>query len=191
MNTIKHSAISAVRNLIGGYTTMKVTELHPKTRRFPAHELATVVKSTACNLDDFRSLLVLPDNQFVIGQIKNIRCFGEVLSSDQLEAKVRACSSDDQFGALHDHDGLKKAYDLYQPFLWLRFSTRQEGQQVVGRFLLINPVSGEELFVVEKQFDYSSSLWVSDQTTWYPMFNALIDYIEENAVSWSKLRAVA
>lgn len=67
--------------------------------------------------------------------------------------------------------------------MWLRFDTRTEGGKNYGQLILTNPDTLDDYFIVEKWFDYT---WagVSDHNTWYPLFNALVDYIDANSTTW-------
>lgn len=173
---------------LGANSIMKVTELNAKTGRFPTRKNATVVKSTACELDKYKSLLLLPDNDFVRGQIANIHFFEETLRIEQVEALLNHQETPDPLGCSLDRQGIQAASQVYRPFLWLQFTTRQQGATVFGRFELIRPDDLTELFAVETQFDYEGE-GVSDQNTWYPMFNALVDYIDQNSKTWTPHQA--
>ena len=61
-------------------TAMKVAQLDTATGRFPTTVKATVVKSEKVDLDTMKSLLLLPDNDFVIGQIANVKYFDETIT---------------------------------------------------------------------------------------------------------------
>ncbi|MGB0867540.1 MAG: hypothetical protein ACPGSC_13600, partial [Granulosicoccaceae bacterium] len=90
----------------------------------------------------------------------------------------------DRVPSLQNADGIQRACQEYKPFLWLHFKTRHENNRVFGQFALINPEDMRELFLAERPLDYQHA-GVNDQNTWYPMFNALIDYIDENSGSWA------
>jgi len=167
---------------------MKISELDAKTGRFPTRQQATVLKHEACELDKYTSLLLMPDNDFVRGQIANIHFFDETLRVEQLEALISEQAEVDQLSCSLDKHGIQKASKAYRPFLWLQFTTRQQGDAVFGQFNLIRPEDLHELFSVEALFDYEAG--VSDQNTWYPMFNALVDYIDQNSKTWSAHQAL-
>lgn len=171
--------------IAAGCTSMKVAQLDPTTGRFPTTAVATVVKSEKVNLDSMKMLLLLPDNEFVKGQIANIKYFDKTMTLDDLETLIIQNNLTEQVPSVRDKIGINKAYKAYQPFLWLRFDTRNSDGKTYGRFILTHPETLEDLFIVEKYFDY---IWagVNDQNTWYPMFNALVDYIEQNSASWPK-----
>jgi len=167
-----------------GCETMQVAELDPATGRFPSSTKATVVTTVDTDLDSMKALLLLPDNDFVKGQIGNIHYFDETMTLDDLEKYVVQNDLQDKIPSVRDKIGINTAYKEYRPFLWLRFDTRMDGNKKFGQFILTHPETLEDLFVVEKHFDYT---WagVNDQNTWYPMFNAIVDYIDENSQTWA------
>ncbi len=184
MNGFRRSILLSAMSLMGACTHMRITERNPKTGRFPTRKVASVVKSVKTDLDRYKSLLLLPDNDFVRGQINNINYFEETISVEQLEEAIVEKGLRDQMPSIRDQVGIRKAITAHKPFLWLQFKTRHVGALVFGQFVLIRPDDLEELFVVEKEFDYAVA-GVNDQNTWYPMFNAMVDYIDLNTVSWS------
>jgi hypothetical protein len=181
---IKNLLFIAVSIFLFACSSMKVAELDPKTGRFPTSVKATVVKSEKVDLDSMKALLLLPDQDFVKGQISNIKYFDQTITIDDLETLIIKNNLTDKVPSVKDKIGINKAYKAYKPFLWLRFDTRVEGAKTYGQLFLTNPETLEDIFIVEKYFDYA---WagVNDQNTWYPMFNAIVDYIDENSKTWS------
>jgi hypothetical protein len=59
-----------------------------------------------------------------------------------------------------------------------------DGTKKYGQFVLTKPDTLEDILVVEKYLDY---VWagVNDQNTWYPLFNSIVDYIDENSETWT------
>jgi len=170
--------------LVGCGPSMQIAEVDSSTGRFPSEIKATVVSSVKTDLDSMKSLLLLPDNDFVKGQIANVHYFDETMTLDDLEKYVIQNDLQDKVPSVRDKIGINKAYKEYKPFLWLRFDTRKEGSKTYGQFILTKPDTLEDILIVEKHFDY---VWagVTDKNTWYPMFNAIIDYIDENSKTWT------
>lgn len=168
-----------------GCTSMKVVELDPVTKRFPTKVQATIVSSMDTDLDEMKNLLLLPDHDFIKGQIGNISYFDETITIDDLETLIIKNNLQDKVSSVKDKIGINKAYKEYKPFLWLRFDTRVENNKKYGQFILTKPDTLEDILVVEKYFDY---VWagVNDNNTWYPMFNAIVDYIDKNSTTWNK-----
>ena len=167
-----------------GCSSMQVAELDPATGRFPTNAEATVVKSVQTDLDAMKSLLLLPDNDFVKGQLANINYFDETMTRDDLEIYIIQNDLQDKVSSVRDKIGINAAYKAYRPFLWMRTDVREEGNKKFAQFILTKPDTLEDIFIAEKYLDY---VWagVNDQNTWYPMFNALVDYIDENSQTWS------
>lgn len=168
-----------------GCTSMQVAELDPATKRFPTKTQAVIVSSVDTELDKMKTLLLLPDNDFVKGQIGNVGYFDETITIDDLETLIIKNNLQDKVSSVRDKIGINKAYKEYKPFLWLRFDTREDGRKTYGQFILTKPDTLEDILVVEKYFDY---VWagVNDSNTWYPMFNAIVDYIDKNSKTWNK-----
>lgn len=189
MNAFKRPALLSMFGLIGVRTHMQVTTLNPKTGRFPTRQEATVVTSVRTDLDKFKSLLLMPDNEFVRGQVHNIRYFEQTMTVEQLEDAIIKNGLTDQVSSTLDNAGIHQAYHAYKPFLWLQFKTREEGGKVFAQFVLIKPDDLQELFLVERELDYQVA-GVDDQNTWYPLFNALVGYIDANSKTWSAKQTV-
>jgi hypothetical protein len=176
--------VSLVVLAVTACTSMKVVKLDPKTGRFPTSNKARVITNVKTDLDSMKGLLLLPDNDFVKGQIANVHYFEKTITLDELETLIITNNLTDSVPSVRDKIGINKAYKAYKPFLWLRFDTREANGKTYGQFILTKPDTLEDIFVVEQYFDY---VWagVNDNNTWYPMFNALVDYIDENSTTWA------
>ena len=69
--------------------------------------------------------------------------------------------------------------------MWFHGKMHGSGTERYSQFILTDPVTLDDLLVVETHLDF---LWtgVNDQNNWYPMFNALIDYIKQNSKGYGK-----
>jgi hypothetical protein len=162
---------------------MKVAEVDKATGYFPASTKATVVAQKSIDLDTRRGMVVVGNSEFILGQLRNINYFGEVITVEELESRIIKAGLTDKIPSLRDKIGVNNAAKHYRPFLWLRFDTRGSGTSEYARFILVDPLTLEEYFVTETHLD---RLWkgVNDQNNWYPMFNALIDYIKQNSKTY-------
>lgn len=167
-----------------GCTSMKVTELD-KDGYFPSTGRATVVMSKPINLDSRRQLVFVGTSKFVQGQLENLHYFNEVITLDDLESRIIKANLTDKISSINDKIGVNNAAKYYRPFLWLRYNTRQDGSTKYSQFILTDAATMEDYFITETQLDYA---WrgVNDQNNWYPMFNALIDYMKQNSRSYGK-----
>ena len=168
-------------------SNMKVSQLDPTTNRFKTEDKAIIVKSIKLDLDKYKSLLLLPNDDFMKGQIQNIKYFDKSITIEELESEIIKNNLIDKVPSITDKIGVSRAAREYKPFLWLRFDVRDAGEynKRYAQFILTNPKTSEDLLIVEKHLDY---IWagVNDQNTWYPLFNAIVDYIDENSKTWAK-----
>jgi len=164
-------------------TSMKVTQVDDKTGHFKANVTATVLVSKPIDLDSRKALLLIPNDDFVKGQVASIKYFEETMTFDELEKRIVQSGLSDKVPTVHDRIGVNNAAKNYKDFLWLRYARKGSGQFKQAQFILTDPVTMEDYFVTQTTLDY---LWagVNDQNNWYPMFNALIDYIKQNSKSY-------
>ena len=184
MKIFKISIFIFLIALLTGCSNLKVTNLDPESGRFKTENKSTVLKSIKTNLDLKKSLLLAPEHPFITGQIKNINYFDKVITYSELETQIIKNNLTEKVPSIHNKIGIYNAYNSYKPFLWLRIEIREDQIERYAQFILTDPKTQEDLFIVEQHLDY---IWagVNDQNTWYPMFNALIDYIQANSKTWS------
>lgn len=165
--------------------SMQVVERDPATGYFPTNKSADVVKNDSINLDERRDLIVIGRSDFLEGQLKNIGFFHEVLTVSELETRIVQQELSDKVPSVRDKIGISNAARHYRPFLWLRVDRRSEGNRGYAQFILTDAATLEDYFITETYLD---TVWagVSDRNNWYPMFNALIDYLDENSATWAK-----
>lgn len=166
-------------------SSMKVTEVDPKTGYFPSSSKATIITSKTIDLDAHKALVVVENSEFLLGQLRNIGYFGDVITVEELETRIIKAGLTDKVQSLRDKIGLNNAAKNYKPFLWLRYDSRGTGNSEYAQFILTDPITLEDYFVTETHLD---RVWagVNDQNNWYPMFNALIDYITQNSKTYRK-----
>jgi hypothetical protein len=164
---------------------MQVTTVDPETGYFKTKKQAVTIVNKAVDLDSMRELLLVPDQEFVLGQIGNIGYFSNIMTFNDLEKAIIVNGLQDKVPDVRNKIGINKAANEYRPFLWFRFATRGSGNKEYGQFILTDPKTLEDIFTAEIHLDY---LWagVNDQHTWYPLFNELIKYIEANSKTYRK-----
>ena len=177
--------IVIVAVLLSSCTTLKVVETDPETGYFPTGNQANVITSVEFDLDSRKSLILAPNGDFTGNMLKNIGYFDRVINFEELERIVIENDLTDEISDISNRIGINKAAKAYQPFLWLRWDYRQDGNKKYERLVLTDPITLEDLFISETYLDY---LWkgVNDQNNNYPAFNALIDYIEANSKTFRK-----
>ena len=163
---------------------LKVSELN-NNGRFKANKMAKTLKSVPFDLDAHKALLVVPNEAFFIGMTKNINYFNRVISIQDLEQEIQKAGKLDALSSLRDMDRLHKAYEIYQPFLYLGGAIRDD-YNLYLQFELINPSSKEKLYVNEILYDIDRVLRMTDKNTFNPLFNGVIEYIESNSKTYNK-----
>jgi hypothetical protein len=167
-------------------TVFKVVEVDPKTGYFPTRNKAKVIANTPIDLDSKKSLLVAANSDFEQGLLKNIAYFDEVITWDELQKRIIAANLTDKIPSVSDRIGVFNAAKYYKPYIFLRIEFKGEGQEQYARLALTDPLTMEDYFLTETHLDHT---WagVNDQNNWYPMYNALIDYIKDNSKSYRKM----
>lgn len=172
--------MTALVMLLAGCTTMKVIEPDPQTGLFPASRTATVTKNVAIDIDQYRSLILVPNGTFTIGMVRNILYFEEVIDFEGLEKIIIREGLTESVPSVNDRIGLNRAAKAYKPFLWLRWDSRQQGSRKYSQLVLTDPLTLEDYFIAETYLDH---IWtgVNDQNNFYPMFNAFVKYLQEHS----------
>lgn len=176
--------IALLSLLISACSVGKVSPLEKTTGYFPAQSKATVITSKPVDLDSKKALILIPNNEFFKGQIANIKYFDQAMTLDDLEKAIIQNNLSEKIPTISEKIGLNNAAKHYKPFLYLYGETRRDNDHSYhGRYVLVDAVTMDELFVTETELDYA---WkgVNDQYNWYPMFNALIDYIKSNSKTY-------
>ena len=170
---------------LSGCTVLKVVDVDPKTGYFPTSVKATVIKSEPIDLDAKKALILVPKPDFLQAQIKNIGYFGEVISFETLEDRIIKANLTDKVSSITDRIGINNAAKNYKYFLWFRVDHTGTNPHMHSQFILTDPITMEDYFIADTPLDY---MWtgVNDQHNWYPMFNALIDYIKANSKTYGK-----
>ena len=140
---------------------------------------ATVVKSERVNLDDFQSRILVHGADFYVNQTRELKRFDTVLDAEEMERIVVRERLSDRVTSVHTLIGWNQLAESYGPFLVLKPDVRRDGNRNYLQLKAIDPMSGDELFVAERHMDFA---WagVTDQNTRYPLFNAFIDWLDQN-----------
>jgi hypothetical protein len=181
---MKLIALVAAALALSGCSSLKVSQVDPKTGYLAAASKATTVKNTKFDLDSRKTLLLVTDDRFVVDQMKTLGYFDEVISGVDLEKAIIAGGLTDKVISVRERIGLSNAAKYYKSFLWLRFNLDDQRPNYV-RMFLTDPLTMEDLFSAEIFMD---RFWtgVNDQYTWYPLFNELISYIRANSATFGK-----
>lgn len=163
-------------------SVMEISEIDLKTGYFPAKATADITKKDKYDIDSMKSLLLVTSGPFVEGQVRNMKYFDKIISSDDLATIVVREKLQTKVNSNIDRIFFNQAYENYKPFLWLRYKERNEGKDVYAQFILTEPKDMTDLFIAEKRLDRFKG--INDQTIWYPLCNALLDYIRDNSTTY-------
>jgi len=171
--------------VLSACSVMQVTPVDPVTGYFKTNKQASTIVNKPVDLDTLKSLLLIPDQYFVQGQIENIKYFDQLITLDDLEKEIIINGLQDKITDVKSKIGINKAATAYKPFLWFRYDTRSEKNKEYGQFILTDPKTQEDIFIAEVYLD---RVWagVHDNNTWYPLFNEMIKYIEEHSKTYRK-----
>jgi hypothetical protein len=178
-------AVCALVLLLSACTSLQVVEVDARTGYFPSSTKANAVTSKPVDLDAQKALAVVPNGGFSEGLLTNLGYFDEVITVDELVNRIIAANLTDRVPSITDRIGLNNAAKHYKSFLWLHYESRGTGAQQYRQLVLTDALTMEDYFVSETFLDY---IWtgVNDQNNWYPMFNALIDYVKSNSKTYRK-----
>ncbi|MDR6301061.1 hypothetical protein [Mesonia maritima] len=169
--------------LVSCGTIGKVTE-RQENGKFKATKKAETVKSEHFDLDSKKTLLIVPNGEYMLGMAKNLNYFERVITFEDFELEIIRAEKQEEVGSLSGRIGLSNAYNKYKPFLYIHLDNNEENANYL-QLKLVNPKNAEELFVTEI---YMDRVWVGvhDNNTFNPLFNGLIDYIEANSKTFNK-----
>lgn len=187
---IRAMIVILIAAMLMSCTQLKIGTRDPVTGYFPADRKASVVVSKQIVLDQRKALILVSDvapsvreTDFVVGQVRNIGYFDEVATRIDLEKSVVRNNLGDKVQSVNDRIGIHHAAKHYKPFLWLRHVLTGSGNNRNARLILTDPLTMDDIFVAEVSFTPWS---LTDQNVWYPMHNALIDYIKQNSVVFGR-----
>lgn len=170
--------------LAGCGTQMKVAAVDEKTGLLKSDlgsiSKATVVTAKTMPLAPFKGLAFISGGgDFGVNQLKAVKYFDQVVNYDELQKLVIVNNLQDKVPSLSEPIGLNKLYRAYKPFLWVNFKRVQKDNKPYLQLIATNPDTLEDVFVSEVYLDF---VWagVNDQNSRYPLFNALIEWLNKN-----------
>lgn len=112
--------------------------------------------------------------------VKNIGYFDEIIDIKDLETIIAKNDLSATVPTVHEQLGIHKAAKAYKPFLQIRWDRRDEGEKIFQQLKLTDPVDLEDYFVCESPVNFAIEP-ATDKNSFYPMMNALIDYIRKHS----------
>jgi hypothetical protein len=170
--------------LAGCGTQMKVASVDEKTGLLKSEmgqvTKASVITAKKMPLAPFKGMaFITGGGDFGVNQLKEIKYFEQVVNFDDLQKLVIVNNLQDKVPSLNEPIGLNKLYRAYKPFLWIHFKQARKDNRSYLQLIATNPDTLDDVFVSEVVLDY---VWagVTDQNSRYPLFNALIEWLNQN-----------
>ena len=158
-------------------TMGEATRTDIKTGHFPTNRTATLVRSKWVNKDTLKKLLVVPNLDFWYTMGQNLNYFEEVMTYSDFQKNIIAKGLGDSIPSISDQIGLNRAYKFYRPFVVLSaLITKENSIGKEFRLTLYDPSKVETIF--ENKI-WVNNLWLrfTDQNTFFPLCNSLLDYL--------------
>ncbi len=179
------SAFCLAATFSTGCTTVGQTaDIDPATGRIKSKSVyggvkATVIKSEKTNLATYQPLILTLGSKFFKEQTVKFGYFGTVVNREDMEKLLIKEGKSGLVSDVTNFLSWKKIADNYKPFLVLQPDIREEGRVNYGQLKAIRADTAEEVFVAEVKLDF---LWkgVNDDTVFYPLYNAFIDWVSKN-----------
>ena len=140
---------------------------------------AHTLVSEKVNMQEFKPLALVTASAFALQQVRNLGYFGEVIDLPELQRRVVAKNLQDKIPSLSDRIGINNTARFYGPFLWIHYDAEKRDGKSYAKLVATDPSTLRDVFVAEQELDF---MWkgVNDQSTWYPLFNSLIDWLKLN-----------
>lgn len=182
-NLLKPLSILTCLLSLTSCTLMKVSE-RTQNGYFSSTKYASTIKAEKIDLDEHKNILVVPrsDNEFVIGMVKNIKYFDQVITFTDLEKDIVKNNKQEEIGSIEGRVGLSNISKKYKKFFYITFYKPSDKKL---QLKLINPETTDDLFIAEVNYDI---VWsgVYDTNTYNPLFNEFIKYIENNSKTYKR-----
>lgn len=176
---------SALTLFLSGCSTFgEAKEIDPATGRIKTESVygsvkATVVKSEKVPVQNYRRLILTLGGKFFKEQTVKFGYFEKVVNREDMEQLLIKEGKSEVVSDVTNLLSWKKIADNYQSFLVLRPQVREEGRASYAQLKVIRADTATEVFVAEVKMDF---MWkgVNDDTVFYPLYNAFIDWVNEN-----------
>lgn len=167
--------------LAPGCTTVgQAKKLNPETGRInTAAYIKTnvqVLKSSEMDLGQHRDLILVLGGDFFKEQTELTGYFKRVVNRQDMERLLIAEGMENLVSDVTNFLSWKKINDNFGKFLVLKPDFRDEGRVRIFQLKVIDPSNAQDLFIAEIKSDL---FWgVSDDTVFYPLYNAFLDWME-------------
>ena len=104
---------------------------------FQATKKPKILINEPVDLDENKSLLVVPNQKFIKGMVENIGYFERIITVDELEKEIIKNNMQDQVGVLSGRIGMNSAYRKYKKFLYLTFAENKNEHKRIQLILIM------------------------------------------------------
>jgi len=176
---------SATALFLSGCSTVgEAKDIDPATGRIKTESVygtikATVIKSEKIPVQNYRPLILVLGSKFFKEQTVKFGYFEKVVNRQDMEQLLIKEGKSDIVSDVTNMLSWKKIADNYRTFLVLRPDIREEGRTSYAQLKVVQADKAEEVFVAEVKMDF---MWkgVNDDTVFYPLYNAFIDWVNAN-----------
>ena len=155
----------------------------PNTKHFPANEnkKPKVITALKMNRDTLESLVVVPDGTYWKEMVSNMNYFDEIMTGEEFQQNIIKKGLADKIQSTSSI-GLNKAYRFYRPFTILNVQKgkTKSGEEAANTYsmTLYDPKNAVVVFRSTISYNYWTDS-VSAKNIMFPLFNTLIDYLNE------------
>ncbi|HMP84700.1 MAG TPA: hypothetical protein PKA41_18555 [Verrucomicrobiota bacterium] len=173
----------------GCSTTMKVSKVDPKTGHFPTTTQLSpgdIKEEKTLDVFEFRQLLYIRSaasprdefRDFLKESLVNLEFFESVKDRREMEAFVVGKGLSDSVGNVTDMIGLNRLQKQIGNFMVADYSVQWDGSYwYTFDIALVNPSDGQTVFhATHRAFNWAGL----DKPLFYPVLNAVKDWIEQN-----------
>jgi hypothetical protein len=173
--------LSLAALLAGCGTFLKAVPVDKSTGKFPTEKTlqdSEILVKKQLNLSQYKQLAFVQDGEFTKDMVTNIGYFDNVVTKTEFEKILLEKKLADKVPSVSDLMGLHQAQKAYGDFLVIKIDViRKEGKKRV-ELSAMDPESGSTLFHAFRPGQVGPEYF--DQNITYPLFNGLIDWINEN-----------
>lgn len=161
-------------------TFSKAQTLDTETGYFPAkkNKRVTVLKEVKVNPDTLKTLLIVAKSEYNLAMGRNLNYFNEVRDIYDLEIQIMKVNMLDKTHTYIGPEGLKKAAEIYKPFVILETTKTKKGDRWFAGLVLYDALSAETIFENEIRLNLMWDGW-TDQGTMFPLYNSLLNYLNK------------
>jgi hypothetical protein len=160
-------------------------ESNETEKLFKTNVSTLVTKKDSINLDEYKSLILIPGGNQFRKYFEKINYFDKFETFDEFEKEIKKSEFKKEIGDFYGKDGLINAYTKFKKFLCLFISEEKDGSVKMSLF---KPDS-KELFIVVGQsktniIGINAGTKYVTEDTYESMLNELVNYIKANSKTY-------